>query len=612
MKSWWRKKISNSEVIQALRILSISDLRKISYSSFIQLALSLLDLIGVAIIGILGALAISGVESRHPGTRVSRVLRLFHLQNMSFQNTVAILGITASFILIGRTLASAIITRKTLFFLSRRGTAISTRLVNKVLAQPLIAIRSRTSQETLYALTGGVEAIVLRVIGTSISMFADASLLLVMVAGLFVVDSTMAISTLLVFSLIGFFLYLILHKHAISLGKNNTKLQIQNNEKILEILNSYRESTVRGTKAFYSSEIGKIRSAVNHTSAQISFLPNVSKYIVETAVVLGSLIIAGGQFLLKDAVHAVASLSVYIAAGSRIGPAALRLQQGAIQIKTNMGIANSTLNLIHELESASEISPEILPLDLIHEDFKAEIKISNLSFKYPTREALALTKIELKITEGMLVALVGPSGAGKTTLIDSIMGILTPTDGEISISGFTPHEAVSKWPGAIAYVPQDVSIFNGTVLSNIALGFAPQEVPELQINKSLEVAKLLDFVNSLPQGIHTEVGENGSSFSGGQRQRLGIARALFTNPKLLVLDEATSALDGDTEIQVASAIRGLKGKTTILMIAHRLSAVRDADAVVYMENGKAIAIGSFEEVRLKVPEFDKQATLMGL
>jgi ABC-type multidrug transport system fused ATPase/permease subunit len=192
------------------------------------------------------------------------------------------------------------------------------------------------------------------------------------------------------------------------------------------------------------------------------------------------------------------------------------------------------------------------------------------------------------------------------------MGILTPTDGEISISGFTPHEAVSKWPGAIAYVPQDVSIFNGTVLSNIALGFAPQEVPELQINKSLEVAKLLDFVNSLPQGIHTEVGENGSSFSGGQRQRLGIARALFTNPKLLVLDEATSALDGDTEIQVASAIRGLKGKTTILMIAHRLSTVRDADAVVYMENGKAIAIGSFEEVRLKVPEFDKQATLMGL
>ena len=253
MKSWWRKKISNSEVLQALRILSVSDLRKISYSSFIQLALSLLDLIGVAIIGILGALAISGVESRHPGTRVSRVLRLFHLQNMSFQNTVAILGITASFILIGRTLASAIITRKTLFFLSRRGTAISTRLVNKVLAQPLIAIRSRTSQETLYALTGGVEAIVLRVIGTSISMFADASLLLVMVAGLFVVDSTMAISTLLVFSLIGFFLYLILHKHAISLGKNNTKLQIQNNEKSTAAQKGHALYLEKGRFQFYLS-----------------------------------------------------------------------------------------------------------------------------------------------------------------------------------------------------------------------------------------------------------------------------------------------------------------------------------------------------------------------
>jgi ABC-type multidrug transport system fused ATPase/permease subunit len=607
-----REKFKQNEVLGTLKVLSKLDRRKISYVAFLQLTLSVLDLVGVAIIGILGALAISGVESRNPGNRVSAALKLIHLNKVSFQTTAAVLGLTAGVLLISRTLASAYLTRRTLFFLSRRGTEISITLVNKILSQPLLLIQSRTSQETLYALTSGVEAIVLRIIGALISIISDTTLLIVMAIGLFVVDPTMAFSTFTVFSLIGYLLYLTLHKHAISLGRRNAELVVKNNEKILEILKSYREATVRGTKAYYSAEIGKLRLGVNNTSAEIAFLPNVSKYIVETTVVLGSLIIAGAQFIMKDAVHAVATLSVFIAAGTRIGPASLRLQQGAIQIKTNMGMANTTLALITQLENSSSIRKEIYPLDLKHHGFKSDISITDLILTYPTRSKPALNGVNLQIKEGQFVALVGPSGAGKTSLIDSMMGVLEPSSGEIMISGMTPNEAIIKWPGSIGYVPQDVSIFTGSVKSNVSLGFSEEEARSEQVEKALGTAMLLEFIQGLEDGLETSVGEGGTSLSGGQRQRLGIARAMFTDPKLLVLDEATSALDGETEMEVSNAIRKLRGNTTIIMIAHRLSTVRDADMVVYMESGKVVSTGSFEEVRSQVPDFDKQASLMGL
>jgi ABC-type multidrug transport system fused ATPase/permease subunit len=193
-----------------------------------------------------------------------------------------------------------------------------------------------------------------------------------------------------------------------------------------------------------------------------------------------------------------------------------------------------------------------------------------------------------------------------------MMGVLEPSSGEIMISGMTPNEAINKWPGSIGYVPQDVSIFTGSVKSNVSLGFSEEEVRSEQVRKALGSAMLLEFIQGLEDGLDNSVGEGGTSLSGGQRQRLGIARAMFTDPKLLVLDEATSALDGETELEVSKAIRRLRGNTTIIMIAHRLSTVRDADMVVYMESGKVVSTGTFEEVRSQVPDFDKQASLMGL
>jgi ABC-type multidrug transport system fused ATPase/permease subunit len=251
-------------------------------------------------------------------------------------------------------------------------------------------------------------------------------------------------------------------------------------------------------------------------------------------------------------------------------------------------------------------------LNLDHQGFTPEISIKDACLTYPTKDIPAVQDLNLQIPAGSSLAFVGPSGAGKTTIVDMILGVLSPDQGSIQISGYSPLESIKRWPGAISYVPQDVMISNGTIRENVALGYPLEVATDQLVFAALEIADLVDFVKSLPKGLDTEVGERGTKISGGQRQRLGIARAMFTNPLLLVLDEATSSLDGETELKVSDAIKDLGEKTTVILIAHRLSTVKDVDIVVYMAEGRIIAVGRFEEVRNKVSDFDRQAQLMGL
>jgi ABC-type multidrug transport system fused ATPase/permease subunit len=334
--------------------------------------------------------------------------------------------------------------------------------------------------------------------------------------------------------------------------------------------------------------------------------------VIETTVVAGAVLIAGAQFILQDASHAIATLAIFLAAGSRVAPAVLRLQQGTITIKSGLGAASPTLDLIEALGNATMAENIDDRVDVIHEGFISEIDIKNVTLTYPNKIAPAIADISLLIPAGSSIAFVGPSGAGKTTMIDILLGVLNPDNGSVLVSGLPPLLAVAKWPGAVSYVPQDVVIAAGTIRENIALGYPMKEATDELIMGALKVAHLDEFVASLPEGIDTQVGERGARISGGQRQRLGIARAMFTRPHLLVLDEATSSLDGETEASISEAIHSLRGSTTVVIIAHRLSTVRNADKVVYLSKGKVLATGTFEEVRQAVPDFDQQAKIMGL
>lgn len=608
----FRSRIRKSTIARSARILSISDRRKIIIVAILQLSMGVLDLLGVLIIGLLSALSVTGIQSDKSDSRVNSVLQILQISNASFQTQALILGVMAVVLLIGRTLLSIFFTRRILFFFSRRGAKISADLISRLLSQSLLIVQRRTTQEILYSVTHGVELIMLQVLATSVVLISDVSLLLIIGFGLFIVDPTTAIGTFLVFGAIGIFLYRLMHVRAGALGITSSQLNVKSNEKIVEVFGSYRESVVRNRRDYYAREIGKLRFDLADISAEINFMPYVGKYVIETTVVLGAVLLGLAQFILQDATHAVATLAIFLASGTRIAPALLRLQQGSIQIRGSLGMANPTLELIDALGNAPLVENVDDRVDVIHEGFVADIQIESISLAYPSENKPALTAITLIIPAGSFVAVVGASGAGKTTLIDILLGVLNPDDGSVLVSGLPPLLAVAKWPGAISYVPQDVLIASGTIRENVALGYPACAATDELIMSALRVAHLEKYVLDLPQGVDTQVGERGAKISGGQRQRLGIARAMFTRPHLLVLDEATSSLDGATEASISEAIHALRGSTTVVMIAHRLSTVRNADIVVYLSKGKIIASGTFSEVRNAVLDFDHQAKLMGL
>jgi ABC-type multidrug transport system fused ATPase/permease subunit len=616
MEGIMRKRVNSSyagnTIVRAARVLERQDRRRVLLVIFLQISFGLLDLAGVAIVGVLGALAVTGVQGQVPGNRVSMLLDFLNMEQLSLQSQVAILGTTAALLLISKTIFSVVFTRKIMFFLSRRAAVISGSLISKILNQNLLQIQKRSSQETLYFVTAGVGTITLGIVGTTVSLISDVSLLIVLSIGLFLVDPTIAMFTMFTFLLIGIILYRLLHTRALRLGATSSELSISSNEKILEVLSAYRESVVRNRRNFYSREIGKQRLALSNTIAELTFMPNISKYVIEITVVLGMLAIGATQFLLQDVGRAVGVLSVFLAASTRIAPAVLRVQQGAIQIKGSLGAAGPTLDLIEELKLETQTTGLIDELDVEHIGFIPEIELSEVTFRYSENSRPVLNDLNLGIKVGESVAIVGPSGAGKTTLVDVLLGVLEPEKGTVIISGKTPEETIKTWPGAISYVPQDVLIINGTIKANVSMGFPIEKVSDSAIWSALSVAQLDKVVSELESGLETQVGDRGTRLSGGQRQRLGIARAMYTAPKLIVLDEATSSLDGQTESDLAEALHLLKGKVTVVMIAHRLSSVRKVDKVIYLENGAVRSSGTFEQVRLEVPNFDQQANLMGL
>lgn len=602
---------SRQLIKRSFSLLSKKNKKRIVLTALFQSALGILDLIGVVIIGALGALAIQGIQSQSPGNKVSILLNLVRGGSLSFQGAILYLGVLAALIFSLKTFLSILITRRTFFFMSNLSANISAELFSRYLSQNLAQIQKHNSQAVVYFVSEGTRNIIVGILGNAITLVADFSLLVILLIGLFLVDIQMTLLTFILFLAIAFALHAILRVRAHKIGLESYQLSVKNNKLILEVLATFKELFVKNKISFYVSSLTKIRTQIGRTNAELAFQPYISKYVLELGSVVGAVFLCAYQFWKNDAVYAVSILSVFLIASSRIAPAVMRMQQSFTVISNSAGASKETFALLDELKLTEQ--PEYYSETKSNSGtFHPRIEVKNLNFTYEDNEYFALRNINLIVEAGKSLAIVGASGSGKSTMVDLMLGVLQPDSGSVTISNSSPVVAINKWPGRIAYVPQETVIVSGTIKENVALGYEKNEIKDELIWNALAISQLSEVVMKLDDKLDSFVGENGLQLSGGQRQRLGLARALYSEPSILILDEATSSLDGLTEDNVAKEIAKLKGEVTLVIIAHRLSTVQSVDKLIYLENGEIKATGTFEEVKKQDINFSTQAKLMGL
>jgi len=607
--------LKQTEYFQILKLINKSDRIKLFAVSLIQIFLAFLDLIGVAFFGLIGSVTVAAISSTKVAGRTESVINFIGLQNYSSQKQVAILGLLAAILMVVKTFSSLYFNKKIIFFLSRRSALMSANLTSNLFKKSFTEIKHQGSQNLIYSLTSGVDRITVGVLATSVALIADFALLLVLLGGLLFVNPIMTVILLFSLSLIATVLYMSIKNKNKKLGILQAKFIVSSSNRIFEAVGNYRELLLRGKRQVFADGIGSARMSQSDANAKANYLMNINKYILEASVLLITLLIAGIQFLLSNALRSVATLTLFFAAISRIAPAIFRIQQNLLTIKNALGGAKPTLDLINSLElsvnrTSNDKEIELAPTE--HPGFIGEIKINDMSFKYPGATNYAVQGVSTEFKVGKYIAVVGPSGAGKSTFVDLLLGLHHSTSGTVQISGLDAIDAIERWPGAIGYVPQEIQLVSGSIVENILLGFKDNSENRKLVVSALKKAELNEYLSGAEVISDLNIGDEGGKLSGGQRQRIGIARALLTNPKILVMDEATSALDAQTESNISKAISKIKDECLVIVVAHRLATVRSADLVIYMQDGQVKAEGSFEEVRKLVPDFDSQAQLMGL
>lgn len=421
------------------------------------------------------------------------------------------------------------------------------------------------------------------------SLFSEFLISLLLCVYLLVMDWFITVS---VVAILGVFtgVYMLLFKNkAKEYGQTNQLYDGKMHQSINQALGAVKDVKILHREKYFSNAfIGfgkkKMRAVRNN-----NVLGQAPKYLIETVTISAILLVIVFKIYQgENLTSMIPQLSAFAVAAFKLLPSVSKINNYLnliIFLKPSVDLIYRDIKDTEDMKDF-ELSDAIVPDSVFANDHPSSVSVSHLYYRYPHTDRDVLNDVSLEIPLGTSVGLIGPSGAGKSTLADVILGILTPTSGSVNYGSMNVHEHPLKWSKKLAYIPQSIFLSDETIRNNVAFGIEEDEINEEMVWNALKEAQLKEFVESLPAGLDTEVGERGVRLSGGQRQRIGIARALYDNPEILVLDEATSALDSETETAVMEAIDSLAGRKTLLIIAHRLTTIRNCDYIFRVEEGK--------------------------
>jgi len=466
----------------------------------------------------------------------------------------------------------------------------------------------RNSAELIRNITDAVDVVFRQVMLSAVSLVSEALIVtgivvVLMVSAPFVTLFTVA----LLFGTVAVLLKLT-RRVFTRWGARQQELRKTILQSLHQSLGGLKEVKVLGREQFFYNIFARRQGTLVRVHSRYATGTTAPRLLIETVFVCGMLLVI---VLVtregRDALDLVSLLGLYAYAGFRIIPSAYRIMLSVSVIRHGTAAVN------HVYNDFMAFAPHLPEADRTTngEDlsFTDGLVLDNVSYAYSAEDAPVLEEVSLTIRRGESIGIVGPTGVGKSTLIDLVLGLLHPSTGRILVDGKDIFSAMRSWRHKIGYVPQSIFLTDDTLRRNIAFGLEDAEIDERQLHIAVRMAQLEKFVATLPRGLETVVGERGVRLSGGQRQRVGIARALYHEPEILVFDEATSALDNQTERAVIGAIESLRGEKTLLIVAHRLSTVRGCDRLVFLRDGRIAGCGSFDELLVNNADFRDMAAV---
>lgn len=560
-------------------------------------ALMLLDTAAVGVIALLLTAMLAGTAAHLPVVGA--------IDESAFPGWLA----GAAVLMVVRTFASIALQYGATRRFAQYELSVGAHLFNAYIRAPWLERMKRSSQQLASLSDIGIANLVSGVLFPAANLPSELIGMVSILIILLVAQPATALVSLVYLGAVAAVLYVWLAGKALTAGRVNRDYALRMVALIGEMVSALKEVTLRDKAGEVGEQIQAVRQHVARSRANLRFLGAVPKFVTDVALVGGVVMVGGVAWWLGGISQALSAVAIFGLAGFKVMPSIIRVQNYITQIQANLPFVDAVVTDVREAEGYIAIAENLgrNPLP----EHPQVVRLRDVSFRYPGGDHAAVAGVSLDIALGSSVALVGPSGSGKSTLVDLLLGLLTPNEGSITIDVIPLTDVLADWRSRVGYVPQDVTLFAGTVAQNVALTWG-EDIDEELVRVALARAQLTEVIADLPDGVRTKLGERGLTLSGGQRQRLGIARALYVQPLVLVLDEATSALDSTTEDAVAQAVRQMHGEVTVIAVAHRLSTIRHSDLVCYLEDGQIRAQGRFDEVIGQNENFAQQARLSGL